>query len=84
MVASTASAVRVTVTTRSVFEGQWPPKLPAWMTPVTCSPPGVFGLANVVGLCLEDEAVHGVTLGAGQLADVVGGQRERVAVPSRW
>ena len=36
---------------------------------------------DVVGLGLEDEAVHGVALGAGQLADVVGGQRDGVALP---
>ena len=36
---------------------------------------------NVVGFCLEDEAVHGVALGGGQLADVVGGESNGVAVP---
>ena len=83
MEASTASAVSVMVITRSVFDSQWPPKSPAWMTPVTCSPPGVFVTLNVLGLGLENQPVHGVALGAGQLADVVGRQRDGVALPLR-
>ena len=35
----------------------------------------------VVGLGLEDEPVHGVALGAGQFADVVGRQGDGVALP---
>ncbi len=37
--------------------------------------------ADFVGLGLEDEPVHGVALGGGQVADVVGRQGERVALP---
>ena len=37
--------------------------------------------ADIVGLGLEDQAVHGVTLGARHLADVVGRQRDGVALP---
>jgi hypothetical protein len=73
--ASTAPAVSVIVTTRSVFENQWPPKSPAWMTPVTCSPPGVFNTRHVLGLGFQDEPMHGVALRTGQFADIVGRQR---------
>src|SRR6185369_14961111 len=36
---------------------------------------------NVVGLCLKDEAVHGVTFGCRKLADVIGRERDGVALP---
>jgi len=36
-----------------------------------------------VGFCLQDQSVHGMALGRGQLADVVGRQRKHVALPIR-
>jgi hypothetical protein len=39
--------------------------------------------ANVIGLRLQNVPVHGVPLGSGQLADVVGRQRNVVPLPSR-
>ncbi len=36
---------------------------------------------DVVGFGLEDEPVHGVALGAGKFADIVGGQSDGVALP---
>ena len=51
------------------------------MTPVTSWPPGISVTLHIVGLGLEDEPVHGVALGAGQLADVVGRQGDGVALP---
>ena len=38
---------------------------------------------DVVGLGLQNQPVHRMPLSRGQLADVVRGQRERVAVPLR-
>jgi hypothetical protein len=55
------------VMVRSVFESQWPPKSPAWMTPVTSPRRRDLLHADVVGLGLENEPVHGVALGVGSL-----------------
>jgi hypothetical protein len=80
MEASTPSAVSVSLMTRSVFESQWPLKLPPWMMPVTCRLGGLLDL-QVFHLALEDQAVHGVALGSGLFADVVRGQGDGVALP---
>ena len=64
-VASTASAVRLMVMTRSDLESQWPLKSPPWMMPVTSLPPGIVLHFDVIRFGFQDEAVHGVALGAG-------------------
>ena len=39
--------------------------------------------ADVVGLGLQDESMHGMALGGGQLANVVGGKSDGVVLPLR-
>ena len=46
MVQSTAGPVMAMTKLRSVCESQWPPKSPAWMTPVTDWPSGMFCVAT--------------------------------------